>query len=159
MNGKSLISIIKGFFQRNRDGFEDSLCTVLRSMDATAEWYSDEDEANRELVSCLKVLGFQAIYHHTLPNGRTVDAKVYGNLIEGKLSPETAEVDRLIGQLTELAKFNRVYIVVYGPLDRHSEERIKGEIHDRYQGRVSLICLEDPKRRRKPNSNHQKEQK
>ena len=38
-------------------------------------------------------MGIEAVYPYRLSNGRTADAKVGDVLIEGKLSPDTAEVD------------------------------------------------------------------
>ena len=126
-----------------------NLLRALRIMDSTAKWYNNEDEANKELVTCLKSLNVDATYGYKLPNGRTADAKVVNVLIEGKLSPDTTEVDRLIGQLTEYTQYsNKVNIVIYGQLDRDARRRIENEIHLRYTGRVFLTCLSNPKRQR-----------
>ena len=119
-------------------------------MDTTARWYNDESVANNELVSCLKSQGVPAEPQHVLPNGRKVDAKVGDFLIEGKLSPDTAEVDRLIGQVSEYSKYGKVNIVIYGRLDKDAKRRIENEIHLRYLNKVFLTYLDNPKRRRQP---------
>ncbi len=75
---------------------DNQLRRALETMDSTAKWYNSEEEANRELVTCLKAQGITDVrYQYRLGNGRTADAKVGNVLIEGKLSPDTAEVDRL----------------------------------------------------------------
>jgi membrane protein implicated in regulation of membrane protease activity len=122
---------------------------ALETMDTTAKWYNDEDEANRELVTCLKAQGVEAQYQYRLPNGRTADAKVYDFLIEGKLSPDTAEVDRLIGQLSQYSEYPyKINVVIYGELSKDAKRRIENEIHLRYDKKVFLTCLDNPKRQR-----------
>jgi len=121
-------------------------------MDSTAKWYNNEEEANRELVTCLKAQGISDVrYQYRLDNGRTADAKVGNVLIEGKLSPDTSEVDRLLGQLSDYTQYsNKVNVVIYGRLDKDARRRIENEIHLRYTGRVFLTCLNNPKRQRAP---------
>ena len=125
---------------------------ALEIMDGTDNWYNDEDEANKELVTALKSMGIEAKYLYRLSNGRTADAKVGNVLIEGKLSPDTAEVDRLIGQISHYVQYsegNKVNIVIYGELTEEARERIEGEILKRYIGKVFLSCLDNPQRQRK----------
>jgi hypothetical protein len=126
------------------------LCKALEDMDSTGNWYNNEKEANRQLVSCLKSQGVPAEYEHGLPNGRTADAKVGDFLIEGKLSPDTAEVDRLIGQLSEYSKYGKVNIVIYGRLAKDAKRRIEDEIELRYRNKVFLTHLDNPRRQRQP---------
>lgn len=129
-----------------------TLESVLRTMDATAKWYNDEDEANVELVTCLKVLKIDAEYGYELPNGRIADARVGSGLVEGKLSPITSEVDRLLGQLPDLTPYgDKVHVVIYGRLSGDARKRIENEISTRYLGKVFLVALSDPKRLRVEN--------
>lgn len=126
------------------------LRSALEAMDSTARWYTDEQEANKELVACLKAKGISDVrYQCRLPDGETADARVGNILIEGKLSPGVGEVDRLMGQLTRYTQYgHRVNIVIYGPLDKHARNRIEREIQSRYPKRVFLTYLPHPKRRR-----------
>jgi hypothetical protein len=122
---------------------------ALETMDTTGRWYSNEEEANRELVSCLKSQNIDAIYQYRLSSGRTADARVGDVLIEGKLSPYTAEVDRLIGQLSQYSKYPyKINVVIYGQMDKEARRRIENEIDSRYRGKVFLTCLENPRRQR-----------
>lgn len=130
------------------------LSKALEDMDSTGNWYNDEEEANRELVSCLKSQGVAAEYEYGLPNGRKADAKVGDFLIEGKLSPDAVEVDRLIGQVSEYSKYGKVNIVIYGRLDKYAKRRIEDEIELRYRNKVFLTYLDNPKRQRAPKSNN-----
>lgn len=124
---------------------------ALSAMDSTARWYTDENEANRELVTSLKLQGFNdAIYQYRLNNGRTADAKIGNMLIEGKLSPTIDEVDRLLGQLTDYTRYSYLTtIVIYGALSSKARERIIHEIKSRYLGKVFLSYLNQPTRLRK----------
>ena len=125
---------------------------ALEAMDSTAKWYTDENEANRELVSCLKAKGIPDVtYQYKLRDGETADAKVGNILIEGKLSPNTGEVDRLLGQLTRYTQHgHKVNVVIYGRLDQYARSRIEKEIQSRYPNRVFLTYLDNPKRQRAP---------
>lgn len=127
----------------------DILKKALKAMDDTAKTYTDEEEANKELVSILKVQGHDANYQFRLSDGRYADAKVGNFLIEGKLAPKTDEVDRLIGQVQAYTKHPYcVNIVIYGHIAKSALKRIEDEIHERYPNKVFLTCLENPKRRR-----------
>ena len=120
---------------------------ALEIMDTTAKWYRDEKEANRELVTCLKAWGVEAVLEYRLPNGRIVDAKVGDFLIEGKISPDTSEVDRLIGQLSDYTQHgSKVNIVIYGWLSKEAKRRIEKEILQRYTNEVFLTYLDNPER-------------
>jgi hypothetical protein len=128
------------------------LHNALQIMDTTAKWYNNEDEANRELVSVLKAQNIDAVYLHRLSNGRTADAKVGNVLIEGKLSPDTSEIDRLIGQISDYVQYsngNKINIVIYGELTQDAKNRIEREIQSRYIGQVFLSYLDNPQRLRK----------
>lgn len=123
---------------------------ALEIMDSTAKWYNNEEEANRELVTCLKTQGINYIkYQYKLRNGRTADAKVGDTLIEGKLSPSMEDVDRLLGQLSDYTQYgNKVNVVIYGLLGENARRRINNEIKLRYKDRVFLTYLDNPKRQR-----------
>ncbi len=126
-----------------------SLERALRKMDSTSKWYRDEDAANAELVTSLRTLDIDAAYGYKLPNGRIVDARVGNELVEGKLSPDTSETDRLIGQLAEYTRYgDKLHIVIYGRLDSDSRRRIEREISNRYLGKVFLVSLPNPRRLR-----------
>jgi hypothetical protein len=130
----------------------NNLEKALMIMDSTAKWYDDEDEANRELVTCLRTLKLDAEYGYNLPNGRTADARVGSGLVEGKLSPDTSEVDRLLGQLKEYIPYgDKLHIVIYGILSDDARRRIENEISQRYLGKVFLIALSNPRRLRAEN--------
>jgi Ca2+/Na+ antiporter len=125
---------------------------ALQIMDTTSKWYNNEDEANRELVSVLKAQNIDAVYLHRLSNGRTADARVGNVLIEGKLSPDTSEIDRLIGQISDYVQYsngNKINIVIYGELTQDAKNRIGREIKLRYAGQVFLSYLDNPQRLRK----------
>jgi hypothetical protein len=120
---------------------------ALEIMDTTAKWYNDEKEANRELVTCLKAWGVEAVLGYRLPNGRIVDAKVGDFLIEGKVAPDTSGVDRLIGQLSDYTQYgNKLNVVIYGWLSKEARKRIENEILQRYANKVFLTYLDNPER-------------
>lgn len=126
------------------------LLQALQAMDSTAKFYTNEDEATRELVGILKSRGFDAKYQFHLNSGRTADAKVGNVLIEAKLSPRTEDIDRLIGQIQEYSKQPlKTNIVIYGRLDNYSRRRIEEEIIERYSGKILLTYLKHPKRTRR----------
>ncbi len=123
---------------------------ALETMDTTAKWYNNEEEANRELVSCLKAQGINdVVYQYRLANGRTADARVGNCLIEAKLSPTTDEVDRLIGQLSDYTQYaNKLNVVIYGYFNKEARRRIENEIYKRYRDKVFLTYLNNPRRQR-----------
>jgi hypothetical protein len=131
------------------DEIGETIQDALKVMDSTAKRYNNEEDANRELVTFLNARGIETFYQHRLPNGRTIDAKAGGTLIEGKLSPDTAEVDRLLGQLSEYAKYSdKIHVVIYGQLGEYARNRIQSEIDQRYFNKVFLNYLENPNRQR-----------
>ena len=118
-------------------------------MDTTAKYYNDENEANRELVSTLKAMNVSATYQYRLPNGRVADAKVLDAIVEGKLSPNTAEVDGLLGQLVDYTQYSdMLHVVIYGRLSGNARRRIENEISLRYPQRVFISSLPNPRRLR-----------
>ena len=129
---------------------DSHLKKALETMDTTAKWYNNEEEANRELVSCLKAQGINDVhYQYRLSNGRTVDAKVGDVLIEGKLSPDTSEIDRLIGQLSDYTHYgNRLNVVIYGYFNKEARRRIEDVIHTHYLNKVFLTYINNPRRNR-----------
>lgn len=131
-----------------------SLERALHIMDSSAKWYNNEDEANVELVTCLKLFGLDARYRYELPNGAIADARLGNGLIEGKLSPTDTDVDRLIGQIRKYTPYgDKLHIVVYGRLNGDARKRIEHEIYNRYLGKVFLIALSNPRRLRMGNPN------
>lgn len=135
------------------DEIDKHIYRALEIMDSTAKWYNSENEANMELVSCLRLQNIDATYQYRLPNGRTVDARVGNVLIEGKLSPSTDEVDRLLGQLSDYTQYgDKVNVVIYGRLSKDARSRIENEIHIKYTGKVFLNCLNNPRRQRAPSA-------
>jgi len=129
---------------------DEYILNALEIMDTTHKWYNDENEANRELVDCLKMQGFDAEYQPRLDNGSTADARVDDIIIEGKLSPNKADIDRLLGQLAEYTRLkNKIIVVIYGRLDQHARERIENEIEQRYLQKVFLSYLDNPRRHRR----------
>ena len=89
-----------------------------------------------------------AVYGYQLGNGRIADGRVGDILIEGKLSPQTQEVDRLLGQLGDYTLYGRVNVVIYGHLSDNANKRIVNEINKRYFDRAFLTYLNNPKRQR-----------
>jgi len=142
---------IRKFIRRRRLTGElgSILKRALEVMDDVAKTYTDEEEANKELVGILKMQGHDAARPFSLSDGRLADAKVDNVLIEGKLAPTVDEVDRLMGQLGAYSKHNyKVYVVVYGHLAKPALKRIEDEINERYPNKVFLTYLENPRRRR-----------
>jgi hypothetical protein len=127
----------------------NKLHEALEIMDKTANYYNDENEANRALVSILKAQNISAFYQYRLLNGRIADAKVMDVLVEGKLSPNTAEVDGLIGTFEDYTRYrHKLFIVIYGKLSDDAKRRIDNEIHCRYLNRIYLVVLPNPRRLR-----------
>ena len=128
---------------------ENYLLKALKAMDQTSKYYTDEKEANKELATTLRALGLPVEYEYKLSDRRIADVKVGDILIEGKLSPKTEEVDRLIGQLQDYCTFKyKVNIVIYGRLEDYSLKRITDEINNRYPDKAFLTYLENPHRKR-----------
>ena len=129
---------------------EDSLMKALELMDSSAPTYSNEEEANKELVTVLKALGLDATYQYPLGNGyRYADVKVGNAIIEGKLNPHQGDIDRLLGQIHGYSEYPyQLYIVIYGYLGNYSRKRISEFINTHYPGKVFLTYLTNPKRKR-----------
>jgi hypothetical protein len=123
---------------------------ALEIIDKSAIWYRDENSANLELVTSLRTMGYDAEYQPRLRNGAIADIRVGDTLIEGKLSPNKAEIDRLLGQLTEYVKVsNKIHIIIYGTLSKYALYRILDEIR-KYQIKIVLTALPRPHRDRHP---------
>ena len=91
---------IRKYLRRRRMTSElgDILKRALKAMDDTAKTYTDEEEANKELVSILKMQGHDTTYQFRLGDGRIADAKVGNFLLEGKLAPK---IDEVVQQLKD----------------------------------------------------------
>ena len=126
------------------------LLKALEAMDSTARTYTNEEEANKELVATLKVQGLDVEYQFPLGQGyRYADAKVGNAIIEGKLAPTQDEVDRLLGQIQGYSEYPyQLYVVIYGFLNKYAIERISQEIEKNYPGKVFLTFLPNPRRNR-----------
>ena len=128
---------------------ESYLQKALKAMDQTSNYYTDEKEANKELATTLRALGLPVEYEYKLNERRIADVKVGDILLEGKLSPKTDEVDRLLGQLQDYCTYRyKVNIVIYGYLEDYSLRRIEKEINERYPDKAFLTYLRHPHRRR-----------
>jgi len=129
---------------------QNYLLKALKAMDSTARTYTNEEEANKELVAALKVQGLNVEYQFPLGQGyRFADAKVENALVEGKLAPTQDEVDRLIGQIQGYSEYPyQLYVVIYGFLNKYAIGRISELIEKNYQGKVFLTYLPNPQRRR-----------
>lgn len=122
-----------------------SLC----QMDTTHSIYYNENEANRELTTCLKLQGHNAVYNYRL-NNRPIDIFVDNSIIEGKLEPQNSEIDRLIGQTTDfLTTPCHIYIILYGTTRIETINRIKSQIINVHSDRVNLLYLQNPQRCRR----------
>jgi len=126
------------------------LLKALEAMDSTARIYTNEEEANKELVATLKVQGLDVQYQFPLGQGyRYADAKVGNAIIEGKLAPTQDEVDRLLGQIQGYSEYPyQLYEVIYGFLNKYAIERISQVIRKNYPEKVFLTYLSNPRRRR-----------
>jgi hypothetical protein len=124
---------------------------AIDTMDSTYTIYSDEDEANRELTTCLNLLGHTAKYHKSLDNGRTTDISVDRfAIIEGKLDPSQSDIDRLIGQMQDYLQTSyQIYIVIYGQINQTVVDRINSQIINNHADQISLIYLNQANRVRK----------
>jgi hypothetical protein len=124
----------------------------LGQINTTCPTYIDEEAANRELCTCLKLLGHNSIYDYR-GLGRQIDIFADSSIIEGKLEPNTAELDRLIGQITDfLTTPCHIYIVCYGLTEQRALDRIKTQIVNLHPNKVNLVYLLNPQRCRKPST-------
>jgi hypothetical protein len=133
------------------EAIHSSLFRSIQHMDDTCNVYTDENEANRELTSCLKVLGHHALYQHALDGHRTVDIFIDGcAIVEGKLDLQQGDTDRLIGQIEDYTKSPyHIYIVIYGKTSSATLDRITNQILNKYPAKVSLVHLPDAKRNKR----------
>jgi hypothetical protein len=124
-----------------------ALYQSLSQMDKTCDFFTNEDEANRELTTCLNLLGHNSQYHYPISSGRTVDILVDNAIIEGKLNPKQSDIDRLIGQVGDYLTFpHLIYIVLYGKVEQNFINRINTQIIIQNPTRVSLVHLPNAKR-------------
>ena len=132
----------------------ETIFLALTKMDETCGFYNEEDEANRELTTALNLLGHHAVYHQLLDNARTADILVDNNtLIEGKLDPQLSDVDRLMGQLDDYAKYPyNICVVIYGFVAESLLDKMRTTVGLRYPS-ICIINLSDPNRIRKQNVN------
>jgi DNA-directed RNA polymerase beta' subunit len=142
---ESYSKIEQAYEQANNKLLYQHIQQALSQMDKTCKYYMDEDEANRELCTCLNLLGHNAVYHSTI-NNRTVDIYLDNVIIEGKLDPKQSDIDRLIGQIADYVTFGKnIYIVIYGQVSPSLVERIRQQIILRYNS-VYLLYLDNPNR-------------
>lgn len=129
---------------------KEDIYHALSQMDKTNTYYNEEDEANRELTTCMSLLGHQAVYHYRLDNDRFADILVDHNiLVEGKLDPQPADIDRLIGQLTDYTPFPyHIVVVIYGLLTEPLLGRLQIQVLSKFPN-LSLVYLNNPNRVRR----------
>ena len=139
--------------------FQDDADNVIRQalqiMDSTSSYYSDEEEANKELATTLKALSPNAnIEYEPNVHGESIgDIKIGGTVIEGKLDLlDKHEADRLVGQIQWCCSHSpfKVKVVIYGRISPQISNRIM--TLSQYPERVSLIALGNPRRVRKTQS-------
>lgn len=124
-----------------------NIIRALQHMNDTCSTYNNEDEANRELTTCLNLLGHNAHYKFPLNDNRITDIFVDNSIIEGKLDPQWQDIDRLIGQVADYIETPYdIYIIIYGYASPEIIERIQKQIVARFPTRVSMIYLATPKR-------------
>jgi hypothetical protein len=131
----------------------EALLQALATIDGTHSTYTNEDEANRELTSCLNAMGHSAVYHQMLNNGRTTDILLDGiAIIEGKLDPSQADIDRLIGQMQDyISTSYPIYIVIYGNISNGLLNRINEQLISKHPDQISLVRLNNSNRSRNEN--------
>jgi hypothetical protein len=129
---------------------KEALLQALSTIDNTHSTYTTEDEANRELTSCLNAMGHSAVYHQILNNGRTTDILVDGvAIVEGKLDPSQADIDRLIGQTQDyISTSYPIYIVIYGNISDGLINRINNQLINKHPDQISLVRLNNANRLR-----------
>ena len=120
---------------------------IVNQMDATANFYTNEDEASRELTSCLNILGHKAVYHYQLGDKRTADIFVDNCIIESKLDPNQSDVDRLVGQVGDYANTfpYYIYIVIFGNASIDIIDRINKQVISTHDF-IQLVYLDRPNR-------------
>ena len=128
----------------------EALLQALATIDGTHSTYTTEDEANRELTSCLNAMGHSAVYHQILDNGRTTDILVDGvAIVEGKLDPSQSDIDRLIGQTQDyILTGYPIYIVIYGNISDGLIKRVNSQLISKHSDQISLVRLNNANRLR-----------
>jgi hypothetical protein len=131
----------------------EAIYLALCKMDETCGFYVSEDEANREMTTCLNLLGHHAEYQHRLDNNRSADVLVDNNtLIEGKLDPQLSDVDRLVGQLGDYACYPyNICVVIYGFISEPLLNRLRMTVAVQYPN-ICIIHMPDPNRVRRQNA-------
>ena len=126
-----------------------AIIKALELMDGTNNWWKDENEATRELITCLKTMGYlDAEYQFKLEGGRTADGYFNNSIIEGKLNPSPSDLDRLIGQLEVYCEYDCfVHVVVYGQVSDETLARLHYIVR-RNPEQIFLAYLDNPSRNR-----------
>ena len=147
---RDLIKLQTMYYNTKSKLLEESLYKALATIDSTHAIFNDEDEANREITTCLNIMGHNAVYHKELDNGRIADVLVDGfSIIEGKLDPKVSDIDRLVGQIGDyLTTLLPIYIVIYGTISESLLWRINEQIILKHPSKVSLVYLHKPTRTR-----------
>jgi len=131
----------------NQNNIHNILQNALETMSTTHGFFTNEDEANRELTTSLKILGHDARYKYKLPPdtwGKEREADVFFNnsIVEGKLDLRSQdETDRLIGQTLSYLEYPyKVHIVLFGETEHRNLNRIK-DFASQHSDRVYLNYL------------------
>ncbi len=140
--------------KKAEDELDGRIVEALKIMNSSPKSYSNEDEANHELFLLLKkdMPDADIRYQPKISGTRTADLTVGNTIIEGKLDLlHQTEADRLVGQLEEYCADERykVKIVIYGEIKPEFYQRIQARIDRLYFGRVVLIHLSSPSRKRR----------
>ena len=140
--------------KKAEDELDGKIVEALKIMNSSPKSYSNEDEANHELFLLLRkdMPDIDIRYQRKISETRTADVTVGHTIIEGKLDLLHQDmVDRLVGQLEDYCSDDRckVKIVVYGEIKPEFYQRIQDRIDRLYFGRVALIYLPSPTRRRR----------
>ena len=120
---------------------------IIAQMDTTTNFYTNEDEASRELTSCLNILGHKATYHYQLGGKRTADIFVDNCIIESKLDPNQSDIDRLVGQVGDYASnfAYHIFIVIFGNVSADIIDRIHSQLISLHDN-IELVFRDRPNR-------------
>lgn len=140
--------------KKAEDELDNLIRGVLKTMDSSPKSYANEEEANHQLYLFLKdkMPDIDIRWQPKLSETRTADLSVGNTIIEGKLDLiHQTEVDRLVGQLEDYCSDEKykVKIVVYGEIKPEFYQRLQARIDGLYFGRVALLNLPSPTRRRR----------
>jgi tetratricopeptide (TPR) repeat protein len=140
--------------KKAEDELDGKIIEALKIMNSSQKPYSNEDEANHELFLLLRKDMPDADIHYQpkISGTRTADLTIGNTIIEGKLDLlHQTEADRLVGQLEDYCSDERykVKIVVYGEIKPEFYQRIQARIERLYFGKVALIHLPSPTRKRR----------